>query len=39
MAALGRSRLPDELGDENLLGSPDDALTAARADLGLPPEP
>ena len=39
MAALGRSRLLDELGDENLLGSLDDALAAARAHLGLPPEP
>ena len=39
MAALGRSRLLDELGDENLLGSLDDALATARAHLGLPPEP
>ncbi len=38
MAALGRSRLLDELGDENLLGSLDEALAAARAQLGLPPE-
>jgi SulP family sulfate permease len=38
MAALGRSRLLDELGDENLLGSLDDALTAARAHLGLQPD-
>jgi hypothetical protein len=38
MVALGRSRLLDELGDENLLGSLDDALAAARAHLGLQPE-
>ena len=38
MVALGRSRLLDDLGDENLLGSLDDALAAARAHLGLPPE-
>jgi SulP family sulfate permease len=38
MAALGRSRLLDELGDENLLGSLDESLAAARAQLGLPPE-
>jgi hypothetical protein len=37
MVALGRSRLLDELGDENLLGSLDDALAAARAHLGLQP--
>ncbi|MFL5538734.1 MAG: SulP family inorganic anion transporter [Longimicrobiaceae bacterium] len=35
MVALGRSRLLDELGEENLLGSLDDALEAARAHLGL----
>jgi hypothetical protein len=38
MVALGRSRLLGELGDENLLGSLDDALAAARAHLGLQPE-
>jgi len=37
MIALGRSRLLDELGDENLLGSLDDALAAAREHLGLAP--
>jgi SulP family sulfate permease len=36
MVALGRSHLLDELGEENLLGSLDDALEAARAHLGLP---
>ena len=36
MAALGRSHLLDELGEENLLGSLDDALAAARAHLGMP---
>lgn len=36
MAALGRSRLLDEFGDENLVGSLDDALAAARAHLEQP---
>jgi SulP family sulfate permease len=34
MGVLGRSRLLDALGDENLAGSLDDALAAARAHLG-----
>jgi SulP family sulfate permease len=36
MVALGRSHLLEELGEENLVGSLDDALEAARAHLGLP---
>ena len=36
MAALGRSRLLDELGDENLVGSLDEALAAARVHLEPP---
>lgn len=31
MIALGRSHLLDELGDDNIFGNIDDALTAARA--------
>jgi SulP family sulfate permease len=38
LAALSRSELLDEIGEENLFGDVDDALTAARAHLGLAPE-
>jgi SulP family sulfate permease len=37
LVALGRSRLLDELGDENLFGNIDDALNAARLHLGAEP--
>ena len=37
MMVLARSRLLDEIGDENLFGNLDDALNRARAHLGLPP--
>jgi sulfate permease, SulP family len=37
LIALGRSHLLDELGDENIFGNLDDALNAAREDLGLSP--
>jgi SulP family sulfate permease len=37
LVALGRSRLLDELGDENLFGDIDDALNAARRHLGIEP--
>jgi sulfate permease, SulP family len=36
LMVLGRSRLLDELGDENIFGNLDDALNEARAQLGLP---
>jgi SulP family sulfate permease len=36
LVALQRSGLLDEIGEENLLGDIDEALTAARARLGLP---
>jgi sulfate permease, SulP family len=39
LIAVGRSYLLDELGDENIFGNLDDALNAARAHLGLPPQP
>lgn len=38
LIALGRSGLLDEIGDDCMLGDIDDALAAARAHLGLPPE-
>jgi sulfate permease, SulP family len=37
MIALGRSALLDELGDDNVFGSLDDALARAREHLGIPP--
>jgi sulfate permease, SulP family len=37
MVALGRADLLDEIGDDNLCGTLDEALAAARAHLGLPP--
>lgn len=39
LIALGRSHLLDTVGDENLFGNLDDALNAARAELGVPTEP
>src|SRR5690606_24555957 len=36
LIAIGRSRLLDTLGDENIFGNLDDALNAAREHLGLP---
>jgi SulP family sulfate permease len=39
MAALGRTDLLDRLGDENLVGHIDEALTLARRHLGLPDAP
>jgi SulP family sulfate permease len=38
LAALSRSELLEEIGEENLFGDVDEALMAARAHLGLPPE-
>jgi SulP family sulfate permease len=38
LAALSRSELLEEIGEENLFGDVDEALAAARAHLGLPPE-
>ena len=38
LVALGRSGLLDEIGDDCMLGDIDEALAAARAHLGLPPE-
>lgn len=39
MVALARADLLDEVGDENLFGTLDEALAAARAHLGLAPPP
>jgi SulP family sulfate permease len=38
LIALGRSGLLDEIGDDCMVGDIDEALAAARAQLGLPPE-
>jgi SulP family sulfate permease len=38
LAALSRSELLEEIGEENLFGNVDEALTAARSRLGLPTE-
>jgi SulP family sulfate permease len=38
LVALGRSGLLEEIGDDCMLGDIDEALAAARAHLGLPPE-
>jgi sulfate permease, SulP family len=38
LIALGRSELLDEIGQDCLFGNIDEALAAARAHLGLPPE-
>jgi SulP family sulfate permease len=38
LIALDRSGLLDEIGDDCMLGNIDEALAAARAHLGLPPE-
>jgi hypothetical protein len=35
MIALGRSHLLDEIGDDQIFGSIDDALERARAELGI----
>ncbi len=37
MMAMGRSGLLDEVGDDQVFGNIDDALSRARSDLGLPP--
>ena len=39
LIAIGRSHLLDVLGDENVFGNLDDALNAAREELGLPAVP
>jgi SulP family sulfate permease len=39
MMALGRSRVLDEIGDEQIFGNVDDALNRARRELGLPELP
>lgn len=38
LVAIGRSLLLEELGEENVFGNLDDALNAAREELGLPAE-
>jgi SulP family sulfate permease len=38
LVALGRSGLLEEIGDDCILGDIDEALAAARAHLGLPPQ-
>jgi len=35
MMAFGRSHLLDEIGDDHIFGSIDDALERARAELGI----